>query len=119
MLPMPTVNVARLAYLSDLTTSYIEARYNQEAYALQQRSLASRRETLKLTNDIKAAGAASSLDVVQAEGLVNSTLAELPGYQTGFNQGGKPYRDAARTAGNHRYGGPAQRRVPAFAALQH
>ncbi len=80
------VNVARLAYLSDLTTSYIEARYNQEAYALQQRSLASRRETLKLTNDIKAAGAASSLDVVQAEGLVNSTLAELPGYQTGFNQ---------------------------------
>jgi len=80
------VNVARLAYLSDLTSSYIEARYNQEAYALQQKSLASRRETLKLTNDIKAAGAASSLDVVQAEGLVNSTLAELPGYQTGFNQ---------------------------------
>ncbi len=80
------VNVARLAYLSDLTTSYIEARYNQEAYALQLQSLASRRETLKLTNDIKAAGAASSLDVVQAEGLVNTTLAELPGYQTGFNQ---------------------------------
>ncbi|MBP1859210.1 efflux transporter outer membrane subunit [Rhizobium herbae] len=80
------VNVARLAYLSDLTSSYIEARYNQEAYALQQKSLASRRETLKLTNDIKAAGAASSLDVVQAEGLVNSTLSELPGYQTGFNQ---------------------------------
>jgi multidrug efflux system outer membrane protein len=80
------VNVARLAYLSDLTNSYIEARYNQEAYALQQKSLASRRETLKLTNDIKAAGAASSLDVVQAEGLVNTTLAELPGYQTGFNQ---------------------------------
>lgn len=80
------VNVSRLAYLSDLTTSYIEARYNQEAYALQQKSLASRRETLKLTEDIKAAGAASSLDVVQAEGLVNTTLAELPGYQTGFNQ---------------------------------
>lgn len=80
------VNVARLAYLSDLTTSYIEARYNQEAYALQQKSLASRRETLKLTNDIKAAGAASNLDVVQAEGLVNTTLAELPGYQTGFHQ---------------------------------
>jgi multidrug efflux system outer membrane protein len=80
------VNVARLAYLSDLTTAYIEARYNQEAYALQQKSLTSRRETLKLTEDIKAAGAASSLDVVQAEGLVNTTLAELPGYQTGFNQ---------------------------------
>lgn len=80
------VNVARLAYLSDLAATYIEARYNQEAYALQQQSLASRRETLKLTEDIRAAGAASSLDVVQAEGLVNTTLAELPGYQTGFNQ---------------------------------
>lgn len=80
------VNVARLAYLSDLTTSYIEARYNQEALALQQKSLASRRETLKLTNDIKAAGAASSLDVVQAEGLVNTTLAEIPGFRTGFHR---------------------------------
>ncbi|KQV34993.1 MULTISPECIES: efflux transporter outer membrane subunit [unclassified Rhizobium] len=80
------VNVARLAYLSDLTASYIEARYNQEALALQRKNLESRRETLKLTNDIKAAGAASSLDVVQAEGLVNTTLAELPGYEAGFNQ---------------------------------
>ncbi len=80
------VNVARLAYLSDLTTSYIEARYNQEALALQRKNLESRRETLKLTNDIKAAGAASSLDVVQAEGLVNTTLAELPGYEAGFHQ---------------------------------
>lgn len=80
------VNVARLAYLSDLTSSYIEARYNQEALALQRKNLQSRRETLKLTEDIKAAGAASSLDVVQAEGLVNTTLAELPGYEAGFNQ---------------------------------
>ncbi|MDQ0321928.1 multidrug efflux system outer membrane protein [Pararhizobium capsulatum DSM 1112] len=80
------VNVARVAYLSDLTTSYIEARYNQEALALQRKNLESRRETLKLTNDIKAAGAASSLDVVQAEGLVNTTLAEIPGYEAGFHQ---------------------------------
>ena len=79
------VNVARLAYLSDLATSYIDARYNQEALALQQRSLASRRETLKLTNDIKAAGAASSLDVVQSELLVNQTLSELPAFETGFH----------------------------------
>lgn len=79
------VNVARLAYLSDLATSYIDARYNQEALALQRLSLQSRRETLKLTNDIQAAGAASSLDVVQAEGLVNQTLATLPAYETGFH----------------------------------
>ncbi|OJF96566.1 efflux transporter outer membrane subunit [Pararhizobium antarcticum] len=79
------VNVARLAYLSDLVSSYIDARYNQEALALAQKSLSSRRETLKLTNDIKAAGAASNLDVVQSEGLVNQTLAELPAYETGFH----------------------------------
>jgi outer membrane protein, multidrug efflux system len=78
------VNVARLAYLSDLATTYIDARFNQESLALQQKSLASRRETLKLTEDIRAAGAASSLDVVQAEGLVNATLAELPAFETGF-----------------------------------
>ncbi|OLP60965.1 nodulation protein NodT [Xaviernesmea oryzae] len=79
------VGTARLAYLSDLATSYIDARYNQEALALARKSLESRRETLKLTNDIREAGAASSLDVVQAEGLVNSTLAELPAYESGFN----------------------------------
>ncbi|MEA3533505.1 efflux transporter outer membrane subunit [Rhizobium sp. CC-YZS058] len=80
------INVARLVFLSDLVTSYVDARYNQEALALAKLSLSSRRETLKLTNDIRAAGAASSLDVVQAEGLVNSTLAELPAYETGFRQ---------------------------------
>jgi multidrug efflux system outer membrane protein len=80
------VNVARLAYLSDLVSSYVNARYYQEALALNRKNLESRRETLKLTNEIKEAGAASSLDVLQAEGLVNQTLAELPGLETGFYQ---------------------------------
>ena len=80
------VNVARLAYLSDLVSSYVNARYYQEALALSRKNLESRRETLKLTNEIKEAGAASSLDVLQSEGLVNQTLAELPGLETGFHQ---------------------------------
>lgn len=80
------VNVARLAYLSDLVSSYINARYYQEALALSRKNLESRRETLKLTNEIKEAGAASSLDVLQVEGLVNQTLADLPGLETGFHQ---------------------------------
>lgn len=80
------VNVARLAYLSNLTTTYISARFFQEALALNRLNLASRRETLKLTEDIRAAGAASSLDVVQAEGLVNQTLAEIPPLEIGFYQ---------------------------------
>ncbi|MCP8894145.1 efflux transporter outer membrane subunit [Shinella daejeonensis] len=80
------VNVARLAYLSDLVSSYISARYYQEALALSRKNLESRRETLNLTNEIKSAGAASSLDVLQVEGLVNQTLADLPGLETGFHQ---------------------------------
>ena len=80
------VNVARLAYLSDLVSSYVNARYYQEALALSRKNLVSRRETLKLTNEIKEAGAASSLDVLQAEGLVNQTLADLPALETGFHQ---------------------------------
>lgn len=80
------VNVARLAYLSDLVSSYVNARYYQEALALSRKNLESRRETLKLTSEIKEAGAASSLDVLQVEGLVNQTLADLPGLETGFHQ---------------------------------
>ncbi len=79
------IGVARLAYLSELVNSYIDARFYQASIALQRQNLASRRETLKLTNDIRSAGAASSLDVVQAEGLVNATLAELPALDTGFH----------------------------------
>lgn len=80
------VNVARLAYFSDLVSSYVNARYFQEALALNRKNLVSRRETLKLTNEIKEAGAASSLDVLQSEGLVNQTLANLPALETGFHQ---------------------------------
>lgn len=80
------VDVARLAYLSDLVSSYVNARYYQEALALSRRNLESRRATLKLTNEIKEAGAASSLDVLQTEGLVNQTLADLPALETGFLQ---------------------------------
>ncbi|WP_421590291.1 efflux transporter outer membrane subunit [Shinella sp. M27] len=80
------VNVARLAYFSDLVSSYINARYYQEALALSRKNLQSRRESLKLTNEIKEAGAASSLDVLQTEGLVNQTLADLPALETGFHQ---------------------------------
>lgn len=81
-----SVNVARLAYFSDLIATYIDLRYYQEAMAQTRRNLASRRETLKLINDIKEAGAVSRLDVVQAEGLVNQTLSELPSLETGFHQ---------------------------------
>lgn len=79
-----TADVAKLTYLADLTTSYINARYYQERIALARKNVASRRETLDLTKLQLEAGAASRLDVVQSEGLVNSTLAEIPGFEAQF-----------------------------------
>ncbi len=79
-----TVDIARLTLLSEVTSAYIDARYFQERIALVRQNLSSRRETLDLTRLQLEAGAASRLDVVQAEGLVNSTLAEIPGLETQF-----------------------------------
>lgn len=79
-----SIDVARMTYLSSVVNAYIDARYYQERAAIARKNLASRRETLDLTKLQLEAGAASRLDVVQAEGLVNSTLAEIPGYDKGF-----------------------------------
>ncbi|MGO4568214.1 efflux transporter outer membrane subunit [Rhizobium sp. 2YAF20] len=81
-----TVDVTRLAYLKDLVTSYVNARYFQARISIAQENLKSRRETLELTKFQLDAGAASRLDVVQAEGLVNSTLSEIPGLEISFRQ---------------------------------
>jgi multidrug efflux system outer membrane protein len=81
-----TVDVTRLAYLRDLVTSYVNARYFQGRISIANENLKSRRETLELTKFQLDAGAASRLDVVQAEGLVNSTLSEIPGLEISFRQ---------------------------------
>jgi outer membrane protein, multidrug efflux system len=80
------VDTARLSLLSSVASAYIDVRYYQERIAIAQRNLKSRRETLDLTKLQLEAGAASRLDVVQAEGLVNSTLADIPGFETSFRQ---------------------------------
>lgn len=79
-----TADVARLTFLSNVANAYIDARYYQERLAIARKNLGSRRETLDLTRLQLDAGAASRLDVVQSEGLVNTTLAEIPGYEKGF-----------------------------------
>lgn len=81
-----SADVARLSFLSAVVSSYIDARYYQERLAIAHRNLESRRETLNLTKFQLEAGAASRLDVVQAEGLVNSTLSEIPGLETSFRR---------------------------------
>ncbi len=77
-------DVARLSLLQAVASAYIDVRYYQERIALARQNLSSRRETLELTQLQLEAGAASRLDVVQSEGLVNSTLAEIPGLETQF-----------------------------------
>lgn len=79
-------DVARLTFLSSVITAYVDARYYQERIAIARKNLSSRRETLELTRLQLEAGAASRLDVVQSEGLVNSTLAEIPGLEISFRQ---------------------------------
>ncbi|MFK0166654.1 efflux transporter outer membrane subunit [Rhizobium sp. NPDC090279] len=81
-----TVDVQRLTYLQDLANSYVNARYYQALISIAQENLKSRRDTLSLTKFQLEAGAASRLDVVQAEGLVNSTLALIPGYEISYRQ---------------------------------
>jgi outer membrane protein, multidrug efflux system len=79
-----SVDVARMTLLSQVTAAYIDVRFYQERIALTRQNLESRRETLNLTKLQLEAGAASRLDVVQAEGLVNTTLSDLPGLETQF-----------------------------------
>lgn len=81
-------NVAtqRLTFLRDLANSYVDARYYQALVAIARENLSSRRGTLSLTKSQFDAGAASHLDVVQAEGLVNSTLSTIPGLEISYRQ---------------------------------
>ena len=75
-------DIAKLSYIQDLVSTYIDLRFFQQRLALSKANLKSRQETYDLTKFQLDAGAASRLDVVQAEGLVQSTLAESPGLET-------------------------------------
>ncbi|MCA2411777.1 efflux transporter outer membrane subunit [Rhizobium leguminosarum bv. viciae 248] len=77
-----SADVAKLTLVQDLVSSYIDVRFFQQRLALSKANLKSRQETYELTKFQLEAGAASRLDVVQAEGLVQSTLAEIPGLET-------------------------------------
>lgn len=84
------VEAARLAYLSQVLNAYIDARFFQESIALQRQNLASRRESLNLTQRLLQAEAGTRLDLNQAQGLVDDTLADIPelevGYQSAVNR---------------------------------
>lgn len=75
---MADVELVRLAFLTDLTATYIDLRYNEEALVISRRNLASFQQTLKLTNEMRETGVASNLDVAQAQALVDDARAKIP-----------------------------------------
>lgn len=78
------VEVARLIYLSELASAYIDARFYQESLALKRKDLESRQQTLDLTQRLFEAQAITKLGVTQAEGLVNETISQMPVLENGF-----------------------------------
>ena len=77
---------ARRAVTAAVATTYIDLRYYQQSIALTRQSISSRRETLRLTQDMLEVGQASRLDVLQAEQAVAQAEASLPVLETGFDQ---------------------------------
>ncbi len=68
----------RLAYISDLVNSYIQARYFQEVAAITRQTITSRRATLRLVEDRRANSEATELEVQQARALLSAAEASLP-----------------------------------------
>lgn len=72
------VGTVRLAYLADLTNSYLQARYYQEAAAVTRQTIASRRQTLGLVQERLNLGQATELELQQARSLLAAAQAPLP-----------------------------------------
>ena len=79
-----SVGEARLAFLSSLVSTYLDLRYYQQAMALTRQTIASQSETLSLARNRAAAGAATSLEVAQAEAAYEQARAQLPGLESGY-----------------------------------
>ena len=72
-----SVGEARLTFLSQLVSSYIDLRYYQNALTIT-------RQTLSLVQSQREAGAATALDEAQAQAALDESLASLPSLESGF-----------------------------------
>lgn len=79
------VGVVRLAFLSQLINSYIQARFFQTSAAITSSTIRSRRETLALVQQRRDAGEATELEVQQARANLRSSEASLPNTQANFD----------------------------------
>ncbi|WP_112322092.1 efflux transporter outer membrane subunit [Oceanibium sediminis] len=78
------VEQARLAFLSELSGAYIDARFFQNSLELTRRNLASRQRTVDLTQRLLEADLVTSVDLTRARGLVDETRADIPDLEAGF-----------------------------------
>jgi len=76
---------ARLAFISSLVGSYVDAHYFQQGLALARQNIASQRQTLTLVQDQQSIGTASGLDRAQAKLQLDQAIALLPPLKAGFN----------------------------------
>ena len=79
-----SADTARLAFLSEVTNGYIDLRYYQESLELTRSSLATRKETLKLTETLYQSGAGSQLNVLQAQSALDAASLQVPSLELGF-----------------------------------
>lgn len=79
-----SADAARLTFLSELTNAYIDLRYYQESLALTRSSLATRKQTLELTEELLNNGAGSQLDMLQAQSALDAAALQLPSLELGF-----------------------------------
>ncbi len=74
------------ALISNVAASYFELRALDLQLEISQSTLASRKESLELTRTLLEGGAATMLDVRQAEQLVETAAAEVPDFQRRIHQ---------------------------------
>lgn len=75
-----TLADARAAVVNAIVTTYISARFAQEAAALTRRTVASREQTRDLTRSNQQAGTSSDFEVIQASSDVLTAQSDLQGY---------------------------------------
>ncbi len=68
----------RLGFIAEVVSSYIQARFFQNAAEISRQTIASRRRTLDLVRLRVDAGDATSLELQQAQQALDQTISELP-----------------------------------------
>lgn len=90
------VHAAHTAVVAEVVTNYVALRGLQQRLAVAEAALANQRDALRLTGLRLDAGRGNRLDLVRAQGLVDSTEATLPALQLGIERAA--YRLATLTA---------------------